>query len=122
MHDETWAAAVRYAVDQGTDVINMSFGNDGGVAVGAIDKDGNRWKYSLSRGSSDAAAYVSVTAALIRSKYPDLTAGQVINRLIRSSFVDTSGFSRGRKRSSRGSGAGSTDLPAGRIGVHQQRR
>ena len=28
MHDETWAAAVRYAVDQGTDVINMSFGND----------------------------------------------------------------------------------------------
>ncbi|WP_330358235.1 hypothetical protein [Streptomyces chartreusis] len=29
MHDETWAAAVHYAVDQGTDVINMSFGNDG---------------------------------------------------------------------------------------------
>ncbi|MFB6638890.1 hypothetical protein ACFCYF_16725 [Streptomyces chartreusis] len=50
MHDETWAAAVRYAVDQGTDVINMSFGNDGGVAVGAIDKDGNRWEVSNARG------------------------------------------------------------------------
>ncbi|MGW4874609.1 S8 family serine peptidase [Streptomyces chartreusis] len=33
MHDETWAAAVRYAVDQGTDVINMSFGNDGGKTL-----------------------------------------------------------------------------------------
>lgn len=161
MHDETWAAAVRYAVDQGADVINMSFSNDGGktlsdgraaiayaqahdvvvvagagnegsiavdepaalpgvVAVGAIDKNGNRWdgsntgnglalmapgveilgadptlsrQYSLSTGSSDATAYVSATAALVRSKYPDLTAGQVINRLIKSaSFLDHKGL------------------------------
>nr|WP_107908976.1 SRPBCC domain-containing protein [Streptomyces chartreusis] len=39
-----------------------------------------------------------------------------------SSFVDTPGFSRGRKRSSRGSGVGRADSPAGRIGVHQRRR
>ncbi|KUM67081.1 serine protease [Streptomyces curacoi] len=161
MHDETWAAAVRYAVDQGAKVINMSFGNDGGktlsdgraaiayaqahdvvvvaaagndgsiavdepaalpgvVAVGAVDKSGNRWdgsntgkgltlmapgveilgadttrsqQYSLSRGTSDAAAFVSATAALVRSKYPELTAGQVINRLVKSaSFLGHKGL------------------------------
>lgn len=151
-HDETWAAAVRYAVDQGVKVISLSFGNDGGktlsdgraaiayaqahdvvvvasagndgsiaveepaalpgvVAVGAIDKDANRWEgsntgkglalmapgvevlaadptssqqYSMTTGTSDATAYVSAAAALVRSKYPDLTAGQVINRLIKT--------------------------------------
>ncbi|MFC8093614.1 S8 family serine peptidase [Streptomyces sp. NPDC057301] len=152
MHDETWAAAVRYAVDQGAKVINMSFGNDGGktlsdgraaiayaqahdvvvvagsgndgsiavdepaalpgvISVGAHDKKGNLWEgsntgegldlvapgaeilaadmnmsqqYALSNGTSDATAYVSAAAALVRSKYPDLTAGQVINRLLKS--------------------------------------
>lgn len=152
LSDETWAAAVRYAVDQGAKVINLSFANDGGktlsdgraaiayaqahdvvvvagagndgsiavdepaalpgvVAVGAIDKNANRWEksntgkglalmapgaeilgadptrsqqYSLSNGTSDATAYVSAAAALVRSKYPDLTAGQVINRLIKT--------------------------------------
>ncbi len=151
-HDETWAAAVRYAVDQGAKVINLSFSNDGGktlsdgraaiayaqahdvvvvagsgndgsiavdepaalpgvVAVGAIDEKANRWdgsntgkglalmapgvevlsadmtrsqQYSLSTGTSDATAYVSAAAALVRAKYPDLTAGQIINRLIKS--------------------------------------
>ncbi|WP_338673278.1 type VII secretion-associated serine protease mycosin [Streptomyces sp. SCSIO 30461] len=150
--DETWAAAVRYAVDQGAKVINLSFGNDGGktlsdgraaiayaqahdvvvvagagndgfdavaepaalpgvVSVGAIDEKANRWdesnsgkglvlmgpgvevlgadptlpeNYSLSSGTSDATAFVSAAAALVRSKFPDLTAGQVINRLIKS--------------------------------------
>ncbi|MEV1085315.1 type VII secretion-associated serine protease mycosin [Streptomyces sp. NPDC050211] len=151
-HDETWAAAVRYAVDQGVKVINLSFGNDGGktlsdgraaiayaqahdvvvvagagnagsiaidepaalpgvVSVGAVDKNANRWEgsntgkglvlmapgaeilaadttrsqqYSLSNGTSGATAYVSAAAALVRSKFPDLSAGQVINRLIKS--------------------------------------
>ncbi|RSN73743.1 serine protease, partial [Streptomyces sp. WAC 05379] len=152
MHDETWSAAVRYAVDQGADVINMSFSNDGSktgsdgrdalayaqahdvvlvaasgndgsvavddpaalpgvISVGAHDKDGNLWSgsntgegldfvapgaeivaadanegelYGRSTGTSNSTAYVSAAAALVRSKYPDLSAGQVINRLIKS--------------------------------------
>ncbi|GAA3834202.1 hypothetical protein GCM10022403_078840 [Streptomyces coacervatus] len=155
--DDVWSEAVRYAVDQGAKVINLSFGADGGktssegreaiayaqahdvvvvaaagntgavaveepaalpgiVSVGAVDEKANRWVgsnsgkgltlmapgvqvlaadpessqgYSLSDGTSDATAFVSAAAALVRSKYPDLTAGQVINRLIKSaSFLD----------------------------------
>ncbi|MEV0531371.1 type VII secretion-associated serine protease mycosin [Kitasatospora sp. NPDC050463] len=40
--------------------------------------------YNVGNGTSDATAYVSATAALIRSKYPALSAGQVINRMIKS--------------------------------------
>ncbi|MFC8515111.1 type VII secretion-associated serine protease mycosin [Streptomyces sp. NPDC057257] len=159
--DETWGAAVRYAVDHGAGVINLSFANDGGhtlsdgrqaiayaqahdvvvvagagnegsiavsepaalpgvVAVGAVDKNANRWEgsnmgkrltlmapgvdivaanpkrspqYGLSDGTSDSTAYVSAAAALVRAKYPDLTAGQVINRLIKSaSFLHHKGL------------------------------
>ncbi|MGW3139397.1 type VII secretion-associated serine protease mycosin [Streptomyces sp. NPDC001139] len=159
--DETWGAAVRYAVDHGAKVINLSFANDGGhtlsdgrqaiayaqahdvvvvagagndgfmrvsepaalpgvVAVGAVDRNANVWEesntgkgltlmapgvgivaanpkrsppYGLSDGTSNATAYVSAAAALVRAKYPDLTAGQVINRLIKSaSFLDHKGL------------------------------
>ncbi|MGC9542565.1 type VII secretion-associated serine protease mycosin [Streptomyces sp. UG1] len=156
-NDDEWAEGIRYAVDQGADVINMSFGdsvahpdsegaeaikyaqqhdvvvvagtgNDGTdsllypaklpgvVAVGAVDDSLKIWDssnygrgvtlvapgvkivradpsrsngYAEADGTSDATAYVSATAALIRAKYPDLTAGQVINRLIKSAtFLD----------------------------------
>lgn len=153
--DHKWSEGVRYAVDQGADVINLSFGdslatpgsegaeaiayaqqhdvvvvaatgNDGQanlsypsklpgvVAVSAIDESLNLWDnsnfgsgvtlaapgvkiveadptessgYAEGTGTSDASAYVSATAALIRAKYPDLTAGQVINRLVKSAYL-----------------------------------
>ncbi|MEU9662996.1 type VII secretion-associated serine protease mycosin [Streptomyces chartreusis] len=43
--------------------------------------------YAEADGTSDATAYVSATAALVRAKYPELTAGQVINRLIKSATL-----------------------------------
>ncbi|UKY53006.1 S8 family serine peptidase [Streptomyces inhibens] len=142
---------IRYAVDHGAKVINMSFagsslndleksavsyalkkdvllvagsGNNGtnkplypaaapGVlAVGAVAKDGKvlglsnygphirliapgekiysagtSLKYRQASGTSDATAYVSAAAALVRSKFPDLTAGQVANRLTKTAIT-----------------------------------
>ncbi|MFJ5950051.1 S8 family peptidase [Streptomyces noursei] len=153
---DDFAAALRYAVDHGARVVNMSFsvgnvdvssqeqsainyarqhdvllvasaGNTGSsatnpasvpgvLAVGAVDKHGYVWdksnyganvkliapgvyirsaspvadvkgQYRLANGTSDAAAYVSATAALLRSKFPDLTAGQIANRMIKTAGV-----------------------------------
>lgn len=86
----------------------------GVVAVSAIDDVGTIWEksnkgpemtlaapgvgiasagiksttaYTTSNGTSDATAYVSAIAALVRAKYPDLSAGQVINRMIKSAVA-----------------------------------
>ncbi|MFD5399616.1 S8 family serine peptidase [Streptomyces sp. NPDC127097] len=146
---KSYAEPLRYAVDHGAKVVNMSFevysetspaekaaveyarkhdvlvvaasGNSGSstprlpsavpgiLAVGAVDIDLKVWKFSnygphikllapglhirsagvetpyrLANGTSDSTAYVSAAAALLRSKFPDLTAGQIANRLVKT--------------------------------------
>lgn len=84
----------------------------GVVTVGAVDKTGEIWSksnagsqmmvtapgvnitsasaehsdypYRRAQGTSDSTAYVSGAAALLRSKFPDLTAGQIANRLVKT--------------------------------------
>ncbi|MGA5565405.1 S8 family peptidase [Streptomyces platensis] len=146
----SYAAPLRYAVDHGARVVNMSFVTDdvepsdaeqaavdyarkhdvlvvagsgnsgvssprnpavarGVLTVGAVDIDLKVWKFSnygphikllapglhirsagvetpyrLANGTSDSTAYVSAAAALLRSKFPDLTAGQIANRLVKT--------------------------------------
>lgn len=126
-------AAVSYAVSKDVIVVAAT-GNEGNhdepvaypasfpgvVAVGAVDQQGKVWDksnrgpqvtlvapgvgiysagskstsdYSFSDGTSDSTAYVSAIAALIRSKYPNLSAGQVINRMIKSAVPPPDGSS-----------------------------
>jgi type VII secretion-associated serine protease mycosin len=141
------APAIRWAVDQGASVINISQGGSdssgdekeaiayalerdvlvvagagnsngevaypaaypGVLAVSAVQKDDTLWPksnrgpqvkisapgadivsaggpsningYGLASGTSDATAYTSAAAALLRARFPDLTAGQVATRL-----------------------------------------
>ncbi len=46
--------------------------------------------YRLANGTSDSTAYVSAAAALVRAKFPDLTAGQVANRLVKTAVLPDS--------------------------------
>lgn len=157
-----YAEEIRYAVDNGASVINISmatrdsrYGNGGPpedleaidyaldndvlivagagnegvggrvpfpanaagvVAVGGVDESGQIWENSnygpqimltapatrivtagapgnrlrISDGTSDSTAYVSAAAALLREEFPDLTAGQVANRLIKTAVLPDS--------------------------------
>jgi type VII secretion-associated serine protease mycosin len=151
-----YADAIRYAVDQGASIINISefqtqdlpqdreavayalahnvlivssSGNNGSanisfpakypgvLTVGGVDNSGKVWeksnygpevlltapatrivhagwpgnsKLSVGDGTSDATAYVSAAAALIRAKFPDLTAGQIANRLVKTAVIPAS--------------------------------
>ncbi|GGO56003.1 hypothetical protein GCM10012287_48580 [Streptomyces daqingensis] len=148
--------AVKYAVDHGASVINISQGGGkysvddeeavayalkknvpivastgnsgksveypaaypGLVAVGGLEKSNTIWDnsnngkqtllsapavdivstggprnlngYGIGDGTSTATAYVSAAAALVRSKYPKLTAGQVVNRLTKTAEMPDS--------------------------------
>lgn len=62
----------------GENVTSVSNAADGGLANGMPDSDQGMAPIS---GSGYAAAYVSGVAALVRSRFPDLSAQQVVSRL-----------------------------------------
>lgn len=71
----------------GTDVIGLSPRDDG--LINAIDGPDN--SLLVPSGTSFSAAIVSGVAALVRAKYPQLSAYQVINRLERSARAPARG-------------------------------
>lgn len=62
----------------GENITSVSNGPDGALANGQPNQKGELTPVS---GTSYAAAYVSGVAALVRSRFPDLTAQQVVRRL-----------------------------------------
>ena len=52
----------------------------------STDSDG----YGMGSGTSDSAAYVSAACALLREKFPNLTAGQLVNRLTKTAGLPAS--------------------------------
>jgi membrane-anchored mycosin MYCP len=71
----------------GTDIIGLSPRDDG--LINAIDGPDN--SLLIPAGTSFSAAIVSGVAALVRAKYPQLSAYQVINRLERSARAPARG-------------------------------
>ncbi|MER7566746.1 S8 family serine peptidase [Streptomyces sp. NPDC097941] len=85
----------------------------GVLTVGGVGKDGTIWdgsnygpqvlltapatdivsagwpgnKLRIGTGTSDSAAFTSAAAALIKSKFPELTAGQIANRLVKTAVL-----------------------------------
>ncbi|WP_201368476.1 S8 family serine peptidase, partial [Mycobacterium intracellulare] len=71
----------------GTDVVGLSPRDDG--LINAIDGPDNT--LLVPSGTSFSAAIVSGVAALVRAKFPQLSAYQVINRLTRTARAPARG-------------------------------
>ncbi|MGW2344708.1 S8 family serine peptidase [Streptomyces sp. NPDC001661] len=119
--------AIAYALDHGVPVVAASGNNGraavddpanqpGVVAVGAVDSEGNVWSdsnygsqlmlaapgvknvaagldsdgYNINTGTSDSTAYTSAALALLKQKFPDLSAGQLVNRLVKTAGLPAS--------------------------------
>ncbi|WP_405743966.1 S8 family serine peptidase [Streptomyces sp. NBC_01525] len=66
-----------------------------GVDVPVLGGDSSR--YGKSSGTSISTAYVSAAAALLKEKFPDLTPGQIANRLVKSAGLPKSAEKDGLK-------------------------
>ncbi|KRB76741.1 hypothetical protein ASE03_13930 [Kitasatospora sp. Root187] len=104
--------------NDGQTPISSPANTPGVLAVGAVDKGGKVWaksnygpgvlltapgvevvsagvcsgsRYCMANGTSAATAHVSGAAALLRAKYPNLSAGQIANRLVKSAQAPASG-------------------------------
>ncbi|BAJ28681.1 MULTISPECIES: S8 family serine peptidase [Kitasatospora] len=102
------------AGNDGRSAVSSPANEPGVLAVGATDQNGTVWaksaygpqlmltapgtgivsagscsaeRYCMADGTSDSTAFVSAAAALVRAKFPNLTAGQVANRLVKSAKV-----------------------------------
>lgn len=100
--------------NDGDDGIQFPAKYPGVLTVGGVDDSGDRWegsnygpevlllapatqivaagwpgsnKLNRANGTSNSAAFASAAAALLRSKFPDLTAGQIVNRLTESAAL-----------------------------------
>ncbi|MFG2892884.1 S8 family serine peptidase [Streptomyces sp. NPDC048248] len=58
-----------------------------GVQITSASSERSDYPYRRGSGTSDSTAYVSAAAALLRSKFPDLTAGQIANRLVKTAAL-----------------------------------
>lgn len=67
----------------GEGIVSVSNAADGGLANGTPDEKGKLRPLS---GTSYAAAYVSGIAALVRSRFPDMRATEVVQRLTATAF------------------------------------
>ncbi|MER6052562.1 S8 family serine peptidase [Streptomyces sp. NPDC001793] len=62
-----------------------------GPAVDIVSAgDSGTSKYQKDTGTSDATSFASATAALLREKFPDLSAGQILNRMVKSAGLPPS--------------------------------
>ncbi|KQU06433.1 hypothetical protein ASG56_01785 [Rhodococcus sp. Leaf7] len=72
----------------GTDVTSLSPTGEG-LADGTLDEEG---RFSPFTGTSFATPFVSATAALVRSRYPDMSAREVIARIVRTAHAPAGGW------------------------------
>ncbi|MBT1193290.1 type VII secretion-associated serine protease mycosin [Rhodococcoides kroppenstedtii] len=71
----------------GTGIVSLS-PTGRGLATGTIDADGRVLPFD---GTSFAAPFASATAALVRSRFPSLTASEVIDRIVRTAHAPAGG-------------------------------
>jgi hypothetical protein len=58
--------------------------------VHVVSTGTDSYGYRMGSGTSDSTAYVSAACALLRQKFPDLTAGQIVNRLTKTAGLPAS--------------------------------